>query len=194
MNQVIENNFGKKYESLKGSRCYLAGAMDRVPDGGIGWRNKLKYKLQKFGVCVLNPCDKPIALGREDEKGREYIHSLKLQGKFDEVKELLKEIRSIDLRMVDVSDFIILNIDTSVHMCGSYEELTLANRQKKPCLIHVEQGKIECPNWVFGMVPHEHIFSEWEDLIFYLDEIHNLGPNHKRWVLFNYGEINATSN
>ena len=25
--------------NIKGMRTYLVGAMDRVPDGGIGWRN-----------------------------------------------------------------------------------------------------------------------------------------------------------
>lgn len=187
----IDKTSGIKYNNLTGSRCYLAGAMDRVHDGGVGWREKVKVELEKYGVIVLNPCNKPIALGREDEKGRNYINSLKHDGKYDKVAKLLKEIRSIDLRMVDVSDFIILNVDISIHMCGSYEELTLANRQKKPCLLHIEQGKQECPNWIFGMIPHEHIFSSWDSLIKYLSVIHTVGPDHKRWVLFNYGEINA---
>lgn len=171
--------------------------MDRVIDGGTKWRSDIKGFLDVLGVIVLNPCNKPIPMGREDELSREHIHSLKMSGNFDEVSKLMREVRSIDLRMVDISDFVILNIDTSVHMCGSYEELSLANRQKKPILVHVEQGKVDCPNWVFGTIPHEHIFDSWKDLRLHLTDIAVSGPNHKRWVLFDlqqkYEEITNVS-
>ena len=55
---------------LKGMRTYLAGAMDRVPDGGAGWRDKITPLLKKMGVVVLNPCDKPSEIGKEDEGTR----------------------------------------------------------------------------------------------------------------------------
>ena len=45
---------------LNGMRTYLAGAMDRVPDGGVGWRNRISPILKSIGVTVLNPCDKPV--------------------------------------------------------------------------------------------------------------------------------------
>ena len=35
---------------LKGMRTYLAGAMDRVPDGGTGWRNRITPMLKSLGV------------------------------------------------------------------------------------------------------------------------------------------------
>ena len=174
---------------LKGSRCYLAGAMDRVPDGGHGWRDNISEFLSELGVIPMNPCKKPILYGREDEKNRSYINRLKKAGRYDEVAEFVKEFRCIDLRMVDVSDFVILNVDTAIHMCGSYEELTLANRQKKPVLIHVEQGKEECPNWIFGMIPHEHIFSSWVSLQNYLIDVNDNDIRHKRWILFNYEDL-----
>ncbi len=183
---------------LLGTRCYLAGPMDRALDGGEGWRNTLTPFLSTLGVVVLNPCEKPIALGRENQADRNKLASLKSEGKFDEVAELCREIRTVDLRMVDVSDFLILNLDTQIHMCGSYEELTLANRQKKPVLIHCEAGKADCPNWVFGMIPHTHIFDCWESIKYYLIDV-SLGiEDHKRWVIFDlykqYEEIfNAPS-
>ena len=54
-------------------RTYLAGAMDRVPDGGAGWRDKITPLLERMGVVVLNPCDKPSEIGKEDEGTREHI-------------------------------------------------------------------------------------------------------------------------
>ena len=47
---------------LGGMRTYLAGAMDRVDDGGVGWRNEITPELEALGVTVLNPCDKPCLL------------------------------------------------------------------------------------------------------------------------------------
>ena len=35
---------------LKGMRTYLAGAMDRVPDGGAGGRDKITPLLERMGV------------------------------------------------------------------------------------------------------------------------------------------------
>ena len=55
---------------LKGMRTYLAGAMDRVPDGGVVWRDKITPLLESKGVVVLNPCDKPVEVGIEDASTR----------------------------------------------------------------------------------------------------------------------------
>ena len=60
---------------LEGMRAYLAGAMDRVPDGGVGWRQEIHPTLKRFGIRVLDPCDKPInyasygEVGEENKKG-----------------------------------------------------------------------------------------------------------------------------
>ena len=42
---------------LKGMTAYLCGAMDRVEDGGVKWRQYITPKLQELGVGVLDPCD-----------------------------------------------------------------------------------------------------------------------------------------
>ena len=33
-----------------------------------------------------------------------------------------------------------------------------ANRQRKPILIHCEQGKAEMPDWLFATIPHSLFF------------------------------------
>ena len=48
---------------LQGMRTYLVGAMDRVPDGGVGWRNK--SHLLSLNIRVIDPCDKPISLQKK---------------------------------------------------------------------------------------------------------------------------------
>ena len=83
---------------LKGMRTYLAGAMDRGPDGGAGWRDKIKPLLERMGVIVLNPCDKPSEIGKEDKHTRDHIERLKVEGKFQQIRDEYGVIRTLDLR------------------------------------------------------------------------------------------------
>ena len=171
---------------LENTRCYLAGAMDRVPDGGVVWREKITKVLEPLGVTVLDPCKKPIDVGGEYIDDREHHNKLKRLGHWSEIQKHMKVIRATDLRMVDISDFIILNVDVDIHMCGSYEELTLANRQKKPVIVHIEQGKHNAPNWMFGMIPYEFIFGGWPGVISYLYHVNSDEKidHRKRWMFF----------
>lgn len=171
---------------LKNQRVYLAGAMDRVADRGAGWRDLITPFLQEMGVVVFNPLNKPTGVGLEDFDTHVVKTKLKNQGRYDELTSMMKIIRSVDLRLVDISDFLIVNLDIEVHPCGTYEEIFTANRQKKPIIVHMEQGKIHTPDWLFGTIPHQMIFSNWEDVKSYLSHI-NTSENfehHKRWYFF----------
>lgn len=170
--------------NLRGMRTYLVGAMDRVPDGGTTWRNKITPTLESLGVIVLNPCKHVICGIHEDAKTRENINYLKEHGMFDELKDTYSKVRNADLRCVDICDFIIAHIDISVHACGSYEEIVTANRQKKPILIWCEQGKSNAPNWLFFMLPHENIFSSMSEVVEYLEHINSVKDTDslKRWI------------
>lgn len=169
--------------NLKNMRTYLVGAMDRVIDGGSGWREYITPILEEMKVKVINPCQHPIQNITEDANTRATIEHYKETGQFDKIRENFGHIRNADLRCVDISDFIIAQIDMDVHMCGSYEEIVTANRQKKPILVWCKQGKHLAPNWLFFMMPHEHIFSSADDLICHLWEV-NTGKEtsqYKRW-------------
>lgn len=174
------------HHRLKNQRVYLAGAMDRVLDRGNGWRDNITPFLEDLGVVVFNPIKKPTTLGKEDSETHQHKLKLKYDKKYDELSELMKVIRSVDLRLVDISDFLIVNLDLDVHPCGTYEEIFLANREKKPIIIHMVQGKQSAPDWLFGTVPHEMIFSTWDEIKNYLIHINNDNEiNHyKRWYFF----------
>jgi hypothetical protein len=169
--------------NLKNTRTYLVGAMDRVSDGGIGWRQTITPILKNMNVMVLDPCHKPINGVKEDFNTRSKIEEYKKSGQFHRIKAEYSVIRNADLRCVDISDFIIAQIDMDVHACGSYEEIVTANRQKKPVLVWCKQGKSEAPNWLFFMLPHEHIFSSMEEVIDYLQSINQCKDTSslKRW-------------
>lgn len=176
---LIRNN-------LSGMRTYLVGAMDRVHDGGVGWRDKITPILQEMNVTVINPCSKPVQNVIEDTSTRDKINFYKKSGQFDKIRKDYGHIRNADLRCVDVSDFIIAQIDMDVHMCGSYEEIVTANRQKKPVITWCEQGKENAPNWLFFMLPHEHIFDNMKGMLDYLQNINSKQETEelKRWFFF----------
>lgn len=173
---------------LKNQRVYLAGAMDRVADRGAGWRDLITPFLQEMGIVVFNPLNKPTDTGLEDQDSHIIKTKLKSQKRYDELSSMMKTIRSVDLRMVDISDFLVVNLNLDIHPCGTYEEIFTANRQKKPILIHVEQGKEHAPDWLFGTIPHQMIFSNWQELQSYLIHINSSEniEHHKRWYFFHF--------
>jgi hypothetical protein len=171
---------------LKNQRVYLAGAMDRVADRGNGWRDNITPFLESLDVIVFNPIKKPTILGKEDDETHRLKIKLKSSESYDELSILMKTIRSIDLRLVDISDFLIVNLDLDIHPCGTYEEIFWANRQKKPIIINMVQGKKNAPDWLFGTIPHEMIFSSWDSIKEYLIHIHTdkTMQDHNRWYFF----------
>ena len=176
---------------LKNTTCYLCGAMDRVADGGVQWRQFVTPSLKKMGIGVLDPCDKPTSFARENTGFARQIQLLKEVGNFDSAKTLMRDIAAIDLRMVDIAHFVIMYMDVDIHMCGSYHEASVAIQQKKPLLIVCKQGKENVPNWLFGVMPHQHMFSDWLELIGYLGNVHSgSDPNHyNRWRFFDFEKV-----
>jgi nucleoside 2-deoxyribosyltransferase len=171
---------------LKNQRVYLAGAMDRVPDRGATWRDSITPFLSEMGIVVFNPISKPTDIGLEDHDSHAIKVKLKEKQRYDELSSMMKTIRAVDLRLVDISDFLIVNLNLDIHPCGTYEEIFWANRQKKPIIIHMEQGKQHTPDWLFGTIPHQMIFSTWNEIKDYLSHI-NLAENidtYKRWYFF----------
>lgn len=158
---------------LEGQRVYLAGAMDRVPDRGSSWRQKITPFLQELNIIVFDPLKKTGAVGLENEETHLLKKKLKSKGQYNRLAEIMKSIRSVDLRLVDISDFLIVHLDTETHPCGTLEEIFLANRQKKPIIIHIEQGKQNCPDWLFGTLPHEFFFDTWDQVLEYLYSVNN---------------------
>ncbi len=172
---------------LKDQRVYLAGAMDRVKDRGNGWRDNITPFLEELGVVVFNPIKKPSIIGKEDSETHQHKIKLKKEQNYKDLSVLMKTIRSVDLRLVDISDFLIVNLDLDIHPCGTYEEIFWANRQKKPIIVHMEQGKQSAPDWLFGTIPHEMIFSSWFNVKEYLLTIHGHSQinTFNRWYFFN---------
>ena len=175
-----------KFNRLKGQIFYCAGPMDRVEDRGVEWRLDIKHFLwDELQAGVFDPCDKPIDWGVEDEKGRQWRHeTLKAAADMysrglnyeadmlcEAVQTHMKPISASDFRLVDQSGAVILHVDKTIHMCGSYGEQTLACMQHKPVVVHCAQGKCEVPDWLWGVCHPEMFFSTWPDVKDYLRHV-----------------------
>lgn len=177
------------------NRGYLCGAMDRVTDGGVGWRQDLIETLKDLKILWLDPCRKPINIGVEDLENRALRQKAKRAGDFEFVRNQMRQIRPVDLRMVDICDFVVCNLDLEIHACGTYEELFWANRMKKPVIVRIAQGIEHTPDWVFGTLPFELIFSTWDEVKKYLLHIAHdpVIDRLNRWYFFDWmGENCAT--
>jgi hypothetical protein len=180
-----------KMNRLNKHIALLSGPMDEVSDNGAGWRSMLTPILHQIGIGVFNPCDKPTNEGDESPEVKAEWAYLKENGRWDEYRTLIKPIIGVDLRMVDKSDFIILYINKEVHMCGSYHESAWAFLERKPVLVVCEQGKVNCPMFIFGLTPHEQIFDNFADMLLYLTKVANgtIEPDKKRWRFFDYDKV-----
>lgn len=174
-------NMGK----LQGMRVYLAGPMDECNDQGALWREALTPYLHTLGLKVFNPLDKPIERGRELEM-MERRRQCKREGRYDELAAIMREISNVDLRMVDICDFLIAHQNKEIYSIGTLHEIALANSQKKPVLLHMQQGKHSVSDWWYGRLDHNEFFSTWEQLKEYLWKIdcEKIEPS-KRWYFFN---------
>ncbi len=139
-----------KHNLLSGARIYLSGPMDfvasRQEEKAYGWRNRITRYLKARGATVFDPWNKPEirgleGYGREDDNS----HSARLGWTFRNDKEgalargLCAEwfwpIMHIDLRMVDIADFVIAYVPTNVYSVGTPHEIIVARQQHKPVLM-----------------------------------------------------------
>ena len=176
---------------LENSRIYLAGAMDRVPDNGVEWRDRIREQFADLDIVWLDPCKKPTTLAVESAESKIELNWAKQQCDYDYVTQQMTVISAVDIRLVTISDAVILNVDLDVHACGSYEEFTTANQQMKPIMVRVEQGKRNAPSWMFGRIPHQLIFSEWLDVGAYLRHIAHAPviDSLNRWYFFDLEQV-----
>lgn len=169
---------------LKKTKTYLVGHMQYY--NGSGWRQYVRSQLNPLNITVFDPYDKPFI--KDVEEGDDVRIKLKdnlLNGRYDEVQKVMKEIRIYDLNLVDRSDFIIAHIIPDVASWGSAEELVTANRAKKPIFLSIEGGKSKCPLWILGMIPHKYIYNNIEEILITLKMIDKgeLSIDSNRWRL-----------
>lgn len=134
---------------LDGARAYLSGPMDfvasREMEKKFGWRNRVSQFLDRYGVTVFDPWHKPTvrglqAYGEEDIKTIEVREQWTFEpgAKGASARAMCAatfgETVHIDLRMVDISDFVIAYCPTNIYSVGTPHEIVVATQQHKPVL------------------------------------------------------------
>lgn len=182
---------------LKGNICYTIGPLDRNKlEKAREWRKHIKAFLRSINVMPIDPLDKPMDDFIEDEvfliKRQQYLES----GQYEELANLMKPIRHIDLRFTDKADFIICDLDMDATPCGTWEELFNSNRAKKPIIVHCPQGLSRIPLWIYGTLPSEMFFDNWDDVKNYLLKV-NSGEDTRhfnRWLFWNWEKLSQGTN
>ncbi len=134
---------------LNNARAYLSGPMDfvssRAQERKTGWRVKMGQFLRKMGVTVFDPWSKPRVLGMH-EYGKEDVKTIQVrkdwtfeqseEGRMARLKcgATFRETMHMDLRMVDISDFVIAYCPTNIYSVGTPHEIIVARLQHKPVL------------------------------------------------------------
>lgn len=138
---------------------------------GRGWREEITPALKDMGIVVFDPYHKPFENGHEDEITRTKWNGWMQEGQYDLVAEQMKIVRNQDLRLCDVSDFIVAHINPSVASWGSAEEIVTSVRAKKPVFISVEGGKSKIPFWLLGMMPSKYFYNSPQEIVEMLQKI-----------------------
>lgn len=175
---------------LKNHRCYLAGAMEKDATNGVEWRQAIQKALIDLQVCWLDPTHKPTEIGQETLETKEALLQARQAHDYDAVHNIMKIIRCVDLRMTDISDFLVVNLDPAIPTFGTHEEIANANRQKKPIIVHLIGGKEKTPLWLLAMLPHQLIFATWDDIHRYLRHVAHdpVIDRLNRWYFFQFPE------
>jgi hypothetical protein len=93
---------------------------------------------------------------------------------------------------VDLSDFLVVVVDPNIHMCGTYNEIFVAEQQHKPCFFICKGGLKNLPRWLFDVVDLDepkklkrcNVFENIEQVINELKLInHKKIPMSDKWVL-----------
>ena len=161
-----------KLNRLNKTRAYLIGGMQYID--GSGWRDIVQKELQKIGIVVFNPYNHPFVNSTiEDNDARKKLEILIKLKKYDEVSEIVRKIRSEDLRCVDICDFCFVYINPIYPTVGTWEEVFWANRMKKPIFFCVEGGIDKLPMWMYGVIPYKYVYSNIYEAIDVLKKIDN---------------------
>jgi len=149
---------------LKNTKAYLAGNLENTVDSQ-NWRTYVSDKLSVRGIKSLSPVEMTLVnqVGENDED-RLRLKKERSEGKYDEVSSYMKTVVQKDLRLIDLSDFLIINLELSKPTYGTTHELVVATQQKKPIFLSVGD-KRECPLWILGIIKHKYIYNNVDEIL-----------------------------
>lgn len=148
------NALKKRGHILDSATVYLSGPMDfvasREEEKARGWRTRISQFLRKYGTTVYDPWTKPEVsgmphFGKEDEftvnRRDDWTYDQSPGGSAarEELSTEFWPTLHIDLRMTDLSDFVIAYCPTNIYSVGTVHEIAVARQQHKPVLLVTPQ-------------------------------------------------------
>jgi hypothetical protein len=157
---------------LKNTHVYLVGNMERTADA-FQWRDNITESLKELGVICFDPNKQHfVNQATENLEDRAMLHKKRLEGDYKFVSAFMKGVISRDLRYVDLAEFIVGNIEPTMPTWGTVHEIVIASLQNKPILLHIKD-KTEFPLWLSGLLNMDLVFTQWDDLLKYLQGINS---------------------
>ncbi len=128
-------------------------------------REYVKQELNPLGITVFDHYNKPfVSTVPEDEAARCELKRWMETEQYDKVSAR-REIRLMDLNLVDRADIILFHFIPGVVTVGSWEEFFWAVRLKKPIFFVTEGGKKLTPYWVLWSIPHKYIYGSVDEAL-----------------------------
>jgi nucleoside 2-deoxyribosyltransferase len=134
--------------ALNGARCYLAGAIENTANSA-SWRKGLSKELKKLGIVCFDPT-LPMMEGQraESDEFHKQLGELRAEKQTEKLNYLVKPVMERDLKLVAISDFIIVFLKRNEKSWGTCHEIIYADFLKKPILLICEDGNV--PFWLYG--------------------------------------------
>lgn len=142
-------------------QIYLAGAIEKAPDGGKAWRSALAVFLQEQGFRVFNPCINEEELLSPEEKVNFREWKVSCPERF---MAIVRRIIDHDLdNLLNHTSFVICYWDEHVGGgAGTAGELTLAHVHKIPVLMVLGMPRRAVSSWALGCVTE--VFESFDEL------------------------------
>jgi hypothetical protein len=168
--------------------------MEFAKDHGIEWRRKFIDLAWSKGLDIdfIDPTNKPGGEDLKVQEDKEVQIKLQEAGEYFKLREYVSLYRRFDLRFVDISDFLVIVVDPTIHMCGTYNEVFIAEQQHKPCFFICEGGLKTLPRWLFDVIDLDepergkrcNVFQTIDQVIEELTLIDSgVIPMSNKWVL-----------
>ena len=152
--------------------AYLAGPIEYLVDGGIGWRKTIQKELKEIDVMALIPQD----LNKEQELPPDKWEELREADPNRFRKEFRERILHPDMRVVASSSCVIVNWNPDIPTSGTHAEATQALLYKVPVFILTDKPDT-IPMWLFAC--STEIFASTSALISFLKGW-NAAEKHKQ--------------
>jgi len=145
-------------------RVYLAGAIEKAPDGGVAWRRDLTdFLTADLGHVVLDPTlhERPVLT----EEERQHFRTWKTDtGRWSHFQDAVRRIIHRDAGLILTStDYVIAYWDDGVlGGGGTHGELTLAFLHGIPVFLVLGMPRESVSSWILGC--SEEVFDTFQAL------------------------------